>query len=354
MQETKDHVITYRGEVVENHHQVHAAVTDATGKLLYAVGDPTRITLARSAAKPAQALAILETGGFEQCGFNDADLALMCASHNSEDKHISRVRAMLAKVPATETDLRCGGHPALSETVSRNWIKRDYTPTGICNNCSGKHAGMLAGSKAIGADLEGYHLPAHPMQVRVKHVVEELCGLDEDKVKWSIDGCNLPVPAFPLKYMAKIYATIATALDETERNPNASERTKAMVRIFRAMADHPDLVGGEGRFCTVLMEAFQGDLIGKIGADGCYGIGICASEQTRQLGADGAIGIAVKIEDGNIGILYSAVAEILEQLRIGTADMRNKLASFHEPQVFNTAGAVTGGTSNSFSIRAVG
>ena len=353
MQEIKDYVLTYRGEVVENRHQVHAAVTDATGKLLYAVGDPTRITLARSAAKPAQALAVLETGGFEQCGFNDADLALICASHNSEEKHISRARAMLAKVPATETNLCCGGHAALSETVNRDWIKRDFTPTGVCNNCSGKHAGMLAGAKAIGADLEGYHLPTHPMQVRVKRVVEELCGLYEDEVKWSVDGCNLPAPAFPLQYMAKIYATIAAAADETARNHNASKRTKALRRIFRAIADHPYLVGGEGRFCTVLMEAFKGGLIGKLGADGCYGIGVCASERTRQLGADGAIGIAVKIEDGNIGTLYSAVTEIFEQLQIGTVETRHKLASFHGPQIFNTAGAVTGRTLNSFRVRAV-
>ncbi|PLB47720.1 L-asparaginase II [Aspergillus steynii IBT 23096] len=347
MQEPTDHVVTYRGEVVENRHQVHAAITDATGRLLYAVGDPTRLTLARSAAKPAQALAVLETGGLEQCGFNDADLALVCASHSSEDKHISRALAMLAKIPAAETDLRCGGHPAVSEAVNREWIKRDYTPTGVCNNCSGKHAGMLAGAKAIGAGFEGYHLPTHPMQVRVKRVVQELSGLDENEVKWSIDGCNLPAPALPLHNLARIYATIAAATDAT------SVRTKALAQIFRAMAGHPDLVGGEGRFCTKLMEAFQGGLIGKLGADGCYGIGIQASESTRRLGVEGAIGIAVKIEDGNIGILYSAVVEILEQLQIGTADMRHGLACFYRPRVLNTAGVVTGQTSNLFRIRAV-
>lgn len=351
MHKFQDQVVTYRGDVIENRHQVHAAITDATGELLYAVGDPSRVTLARSAAKPAQALAVLETGGFEQCGFSDADLALMCASHNSEDKHISRALAMLAKVPAAETDLQCGGHAALSETVNRAWIKRDFSPSGVCNNCSGKHAGMLAGAKATGAGFEGYHLPTHPMQMRVKRVVEELCGLNEEDVKWSVDGCNLPAPAFPLHYMAKIYATIAAAATaETGATP---ARTKNLRRIFQAMADHPDLVGGEWRFCTILMEAFQGGLIGKLGADGCYGIGIRVSDSTRRLGVDGAMGIAVKIEDGNIGILYSAVVEILEELQIGTADMRQRLACFRGPQIFNTAGVVTGRAWNMFKIHSV-
>ncbi|THC88270.1 hypothetical protein EYZ11_012283 [Aspergillus tanneri] len=295
--ESKDYVVTYRGEIVENRHAVHVAVTDAEGELLYAVGDPSRLTLARSAAKPAQALAVLETGGFDQFGFDDADLALMCASHSSEERHISRALAMLAKVDAREEDLRCGGHTAISEAVNRTWIKSEFTPTAVCNNCSGKHVGMLAGARAIGAELADYHLPTHPIQLRVKRVCEELCGLEEDTLKWGIDGCNLPAPALPLFYIAKIYASIAAAADSTEQKNSQSARTQALGRTFRAMVQYPELVGGDGRFCTILMHAFQGALIGKIGAEACYGMGIRGSEQTRRLGTGGAIGISAKIED---------------------------------------------------------
>lgn len=347
-----DSVVTDRGGIVENRHRVHAAVTDSNGKLLYAVGNPMRMTLARSAAKPAQALAILETGGFDQFGFDDADLALMCASHNSEDRHIARARAMLAKLGGKEEDLRCGGHGALSGAVNNAWIKAGYTPTAVCNNCSGKHVGMLAGATAIGAGVAEYHLPDHPMQVRVRKVVEELSGLNGDEVKWGIDGCNLPAPAVPLRYIAKVYALVAAAADTT-KHEGPPLRTRALSSIFDAMTTHPELVGGDGRFCTLLMQAFDGALIGKVGADGCYGIGIQGSDQTRRLGADGAIGISVKIEDGSREILYSAVVEILEQLQIGTADIRRKLASFHRPKILNTAGVVTGHTSHLFTMRTV-
>ncbi|KAL2825297.1 L-asparaginase II [Aspergillus cavernicola] len=350
---TADYIVTDRCGIVESRHAVHAAVTDATGKLLFAVGDPIRMTLARSAAKPAQALAILESGAFEQFDFDDADLALMCASHNSEERHIARARAMLEKIGAGEGDIRCGGHAALSEEVNREWIKRDYTPTAVCNNCSGKHAGMLAGSMAIGAGFAGYHLPDCPMQERVRRVVGELSGLDAKMMRWGVDGCNLPALALPLQFMGKIYAVVAAAADAVERSHGLSSRTYALSRIYNAMTQYPEMVGGEGRFCTVLMQAFQGALIGKVGADGCYGLAIRASDQTRKLGAVGAVGIAVKIEDGNLGVLYSAVVDILERLQLGTPDMRQKLTIFHHPDILNTDGVVTGGFSHRFELRRV-
>lgn len=347
-----DTVVSERGGVVENRHKVHASVVDATGKLLFYVGDPSRITLVRSAAKPAQALAVLETDGFDRYKFDDADLALMCASHSSEQRHITRALDMLAKVQAEEADLRCGGHPALSASVNRAWIRRDYNPTAVCSNCSGKHVGMLAGTKAIGADVATYHDSAHPLQSRVKRVFQELCALEAEDVKWGIDGCNLPAPAVPLHYLGRIYAIIAASADEVESGVPVTARTQALRRIFHAMAEYPEFVGGDGRFCTVLMQAFQGRLIGKLGADGCYGIGIRASKQTAQLGATGAIGISVKIEDGNIPILYSAILEILEQLQIRPPETRKDLDASHRPPILNTAGVVTGHVIPTFKLRA--
>lgn len=350
----EDYVVTDRGNIVENRYAVHAAVVDASGTLLYAVGDPDRITLARSAAKPAQALAVVETGCLDRFHFDEADLALMCASHSSEDRHIQRARQMLSKVGAGEDTLRCGGHPAISEAVNRAWIKNDFVPTAVYNNCSGKHAGMLGGAKAIGSDPGSYHLPTHPMQVRVKRVVEEICGLEADEVRWGIDGCNLPAPACPLRAMARMYASFAAAASSVERGETKSARTEASSRIFKAMTQYPEMIGGESRFCTTLMQAFQGALIGKLGAEGFYGIGVkCVDGGNSMLPGSGVLGIAVKIEDGNINILYSAVTEILHQLRIGTADTRQKLADFHLKDIHNTVGVVTGHVSHLFKVRSI-
>lgn len=347
----KNFIVTDRGGLLENCHTVHAAVVDSNGDLLYSIGNPSRLTLIRSAAKPAQALAILETGCFEKFKFDNADLALMCASHNSEPIHLERAQSMLHKSNSTESDFACGGHASISEAVNRTWIKADYIPTPISNNCSGKHAGMIAGSKAIGADASNYHLPDQPMQVRVKEVFEELCGTDSKELRWGIDGCNLPAPAAPLNVLARVYASFASAADATKIDNAGSARIQHQKRIFEAMSTYPELVGGEGRFCTELMRLFNGSLIGKVGADGCYAIGVKVSDETRRIGGKGALGIAVKIEDGNLSILYTAVLEILKQLGLVEPIVCQGLASFDMQKVLNTAGVVTGNVTYQFKIR---
>lgn len=208
----RDCVVTDRGGIIENTHGVHIAVTDIKGNVLYSAGNPSRMTLSRSAAKPAQTVAIIETGAVEKFGFDDVDLALMCASHNSEDFHIARAKNMLSKIKAEEKDLQCGGHPAVSEEVNRGWIKAGFEPTGICNNCSGKHVAMMAGAEALGAEVLNYHQFDHPMQLEVKRVVEEL-SLDPKQVGWGVDGCNLPAPAYPLYDLANSFAIFAEAAD---------------------------------------------------------------------------------------------------------------------------------------------
>jgi len=330
----------YRGDLVENTHAAHVAVVDAEGRLIYAFGNPSRMTLARSAAKPAQALAVLETGALDRFGFDDADLALMCASHNSEPRHIERTRAMLAKAHVTEADLRCGGHAPLSDAVWKEWIRRDFSPTGVCSNCSGKHAGMLAGAQALGAAVLDYHLPEHPLQVRVKRTVAELCDLPEDGVQWAIDGCNLPTPAFPLDRLARLFMKMADAKAAVETGVDTgvdtTPRSKALARIYRAMTAYPELVAGDGRFCTALMQAFGGDLVGKVGADASYAIGV------RATGARGSLGIAVKVEDGNTAVLYAVVTHVLAQLDIGQETQRAQLAAYGNPPMRNTMGIETG------------
>lgn len=362
---SEDVVITDRGGIIENKHRIHAAIVDPEGKLHYAVGDPDRVTLARSAAKPIQALAILETGAADRFHFDDADIALMCASHSSEPQHISRAQEMLKKAGSKEEDLACGGHPALSAAVNRAWAEKCFVPTGICNNCSGKHAGMMAGAICLDGSVSGYHEPCHPMQLRVKQAVEEMSGLCYDKVLWATDGCNLPAPAMPLCNLALMYARLAEArngqAEESTRqgaslSGSASARRKHhLARIHQSMSTYPEMVGGSGRFCTALMRTYEGLLVGKLGADGCYGIAVRAPPDSspRHDLERHAIGIAVKVEDGNVEILYSAVMEILEQLNIGTKDMRQQLAGFHHPNIVNTAGVVTGSFKHQFEVRSL-
>ncbi|KAI0856743.1 thermolabile L-asparaginase [Xylaria cubensis] len=349
-----DFIVSDRNGIVENRHLVHAAVVDAAGMLLYTLGDPSRMTLIRSAAKPMQAIPVIESGAMEKFGFDEADLALMCGSHNSEEKHVERTKAMLAKLQAKESELQCGGHPAISPAVMKAWFKSEYVPSPACNACSGNHIGVMAGAKAIGAGVAGYHTQIHPIQARIDSVMKDLTGLGVDEIKWVLDSCNMRTPAIPLRSLARVYAAFAQAADfVSKENGSTSLRTQAMSRIFNAMVRYPENIGGDGRFCSVLIETYSGALIGKGGGDGCYAIGIRESEDTRRLGAHGGIGIALKIEDGSYSAMDAAAAELLEQLQIGTKEARQRLDSFHRGEIRNSVGLVTGQFSFPFKLRAV-
>ena len=337
-----DLVLNWRGDVIENSHIVHAAIVDSNNNLIYSLGDPSRLTLARSAAKPFQALAILETGAAEKFGFDDADVALISGSHNCEEKQISRVKALLQKVGVTEQDMKCGGHPALSKVVNTGWIKSDFKPTAVYSNCSAKHVGMLAAAKALGVELENYNHPTHPVQLKIKQIHEQLADLKPDEHRWVIDGCNAPSPALPLQNMALMYAKLAHASDLDE------PFTKNQKRLYHAMAAHPDMIAGDSRFCTDFNSGFW---IGKLGAEGCYGVGIHDCPQTRNLGAKGGLGIAVKIEDGNIEILYAALIEILTRLDLGTDEIREELKKSYCTMPKNTMGVETGQISFQMNLK---
>lgn len=347
-----NYVVIDRNGIIENRHELHAVVVDSTGKILFVVGDPNRVTLIRSAAKPAQAVAIVETGALEKYGLGEADLALMCASHSSEDRHVERAKGILAKAGNSEADLRCGGHPAILPDRSKQWTQAGFEPTPVWSNCSGKHAGMLAAARAIGAGPEDYHVLSHPLQQRVKQATEEIARLPAEQVHWAIDGCNMPAPAYPLVHLATTNAAFAAAADAVARgDEGVTQRQRSMTRVFNAMSTYPEMVAGEGRFCTALMRAYEGRVIGKIGADACYGIGIRECDETRRLGAVGAVGIAAKIEDGNLDMLYSALPEILARLDIGTAETRSALDGFHSVTIKNTVGVVTGHASFPFKLQ---
>ena len=130
---------------------------------------------------------------------------------------------------------------------------------------------MLAGAQAIGAAIADYHLPEHPMQVRVKHVVADACGLRDDEVEWGIDGATCRHRRFR-RTGSRALRVAGRRADTVEAGGDAiTDRVRALARIHHAMTAYPELVAGEGRYCTVLMNAFDGQVVGKLGADACYG-----------------------------------------------------------------------------------
>ena len=305
-----------RGDLVEAVHDVHAAVVDARGRLVARTGDPDLVTFWRSAAKPIQALPLVEDGVTERFGFTSEELALVCASHSSESGQVARVRELLGKIGCSERDLLCGPHPPLSEQVARDYATRGVRPTAVYSNCSGKHAGMLALARHHGWPTEFYTRPEHPVQQRCLREVSRWSDVPVADIRTATDGCGVVCFGIPLRAMALAYARLGNAERETRKAEQSGERPganeagllfrvpRSAFRIVEAMLRHPDLIAGEGRPCTEMMRAHPGRVVVKVGAEGVY----CAL-----LPRDG-LGVAVKVADGHAVASALALAAVLEQL----------------------------------------
>jgi len=299
------------------------AVADGKGGLRATAGDPELITFARSAIKPLQALPLVDDGVAEKFGFGAAELALACASHGGEPFHIDVALSMLRRIGLDEHALACGAHPPMHEASAGLLRDMGRAPTRIHNNCSGKHAGMLALARAHGWPLAGYHDVDHPVQQRMLHEMTRWSGVAPEDITIAVDGCGVATFALPLSGMARAFGALAAAARRGEKAPAA---------IVRAMTTYPEYVGGTDRLCTELTRASAGRIIAKVGAEGVY----CAAVPGAELG------VALKVEDGARRAAEPALLGVLHALGLLSDDEVGVLGRYAEPVVRNTRGEVVG------------
>jgi L-asparaginase II len=303
-----------RGPIVESVHRGSVAVADASGKIVFALGDLDMPVYPRSSLKPIQALPLIESGAADAFGLGDEEIALACASHSGEPMHTTRVAAWLTRIGCGEGDLACGAHPSRYEPVAEEMIRRCEAPTRIFNNCSGKHTGFLSVARHWDIATKGYEHHDHPVQRAIAKALAELTGI-ESEFPWGVDGCAAPNFAVPLAAQARAFAGLT------------GERGR---RIVRAMTSHPELVSGTGRTCAILMRSAKGRAAVKTGAEGFFA-GIIP-----ELG----LGIAIKIDDGAGRAADTAMAAMLEKFGVlGEDDAARKIL---RAPVTNTVGAVVG------------
>jgi len=319
-----------RGGVVEARHAVHAVVSDADGHVVAAVGDPDVGAFYRSAAKPLQALPLVEEGVVERLGISREELALCCASHEGEAAHVAGARSILAKAGLDESALRCGPQLPFSEAEARGVLRNGGEGLPIHNNCSGKHAGMLALAVAKGWNPEGYHRAGHPVQKRMLKEIVRWSKVDESEVETAVDGCGVVCFSVPLRAMSASFARFAAA----------AAGGRAPRRIVDAMTGHPFMVGGTGRACTAVMERTGARAFVKLGAEGVYGAGV----------PDRGLGIAIKVTDGARRAVEVALVHVLHGMEVLDTDDLEALARWARPQVRNTRGEVVGAIRPAFEL----
>ena len=278
-----------RGDARESMHRGAIAVLDADGAVVASLGDIDRPVFPRSAVKVLQALPLVESGAADQLGLDDAELAVACASHGGEPAHTAAVERMLAKAGLDPSALECGTQWPSYDRAARALAAAGREASGVTNNCSGKHAGFLCVACRLhgGADLRrfatGYVRPDHPVMRAVTAALQAATDCDLARVPRGTDGCSIPTFAIPLRNLALAFARVGTG------SGLAPGHAAAAQRLRRAVAAHPFMVAGSGRFDTKVMDRLGERVFCKVGAEGVF----CAALPERGLG------VAIKIDDGN-------------------------------------------------------
>ncbi|MGH7685295.1 MAG: asparaginase [Candidatus Dormibacteria bacterium] len=308
----------FRGDVVEAVYRGHVAVVDASGALLGHAGDAEVVTPLRSCAKPLQALPFVEMA-MDAVGASSVELALACASHNGEDEHVATARALLARAGVDESELACGPQLPADETAARRLLASGAVPLPMHNNCSGKHAAMLAACAVAGWPRSGYLEREHPMQRAVTAALSRHAAAELSQAPWGIDGCGLPTYGVPLRSLARAFAS-------------AQASSAAFHRCQDAMAAHPFHVAGTGRFDTALLEAAGDRVTAKIGGAGVW------VAVLRPAGP----AVALKLEAGTGEAMPPLAIAVLRRLGALPHQLPHALARFREPVLTNWAGTTIG------------
>ena len=289
----------YRGGFLESVHRGHAVALTPNGDVVAQWGDPDRVILPRSSAKMIQALPLMESGAGAH--LTSEQLALACASHSGELRHVERVNRWLADLGLDDDALLCGPQASRDRELRHEMIRRGEPVTRVFNNCSGKHTGFLTLAMHLGAPLN-YVDPDNPVQVAVKAAFEDMTA--QDSPGFGIDGCSAPNFATTVRGLAQAAAKFAVA------GETSGARDRAAAALRDAIMKHPELVSGKGRACAAFMTAANTPIAVKTGAEGVF-LAILPEQE---------VGLAVKIEDGATRASEVATAALLTQLGALDAD----------------------------------
>lgn len=345
----------YRGDHIESFHTGSIVVVDSLGRTLACIGDPALRTCLRSAAKPFQAIPLIENGGAEEFDLTGEEIALTCGSHGGEPIHVSTAAAMLRKGEFDESDLLCGAHVPYDEKAAAELRSAGELPSALHNNCSGKHAGMLLATRVMDVPAGRYIDAGHPVQALMRTTLAEFAGVPGDEIPIAVDGCGVPAFFLSLYRSAFAYARLMASSVGAGAAGALDRYADSASRVVESMTAFPQYVAGSWSITTPLITAFNGAVLAKEGAEGFYGLALSPSlhdELTERLRVadDCAIGVAIKINDGSMERGRNPVIlRTLELLGLEVAG-RTGLERYRDWPLRNVAGNVVGEVRAEFEL----
>lgn len=324
-----------RSGYVESIHYGYICVVDSTGKIIKEIGDSSTKIYFRSSAKPIQAVMAVESGAADHFRFTKKEISIMCSSHSGQMMHQDTVSEMLNKIGEEANVLKCGTMiPYNQEEAKRLYINKEE-PSVLHCSCSAKHTGMITLAKYRNHPIENYNKIEHPVQQEILDTVSYFADYNKEDIVVGVDGCGAPIYLLPIYNIALSYARMMNAA-----NDKNSKYHKSCKRIVEAMTEYPEMVAGDKEFCTELMIGASGKLIGKVGSEAVYCVGIKGK----------GIGICVKIVDGNERAVYPVVMQVLKELNILDNDELDWLKKWDRIELRNNLNEVIGEITSSFQL----
>ena len=136
-------------------------------------------------------------------------LALACASHSGERYHLEAASRLLAGVGLDVSALQNTPCLPARRGRARRVVEPARSPSSLAQNCSGKHAAMLATCVVSGLADRAYLDPEHPLQRAITDTVVGAGG--EPVVAVAVDGCGAPPHAYALAGLARAFGRLAAA-----------------------------------------------------------------------------------------------------------------------------------------------
>lgn len=315
-----------RGPILESWHEVHGVLW-RDGAVVEAWGDAELVTTLRSSWKSIQALPFMVDGVADALDTPDATLAVVAGSHSGQTEHVTAVGNLLARAGLDPSALKCGGHRPY-HAPSADVVAGRYGP--IHDNCSGKHAAMLAWCRHMDEDRATYLEYDHPVQERVRELLGHVVPAPSGGWPWAVDGCGVPTVAMPLAEIARMFCAVGAAPDAPGIEPVVG---RALARVRDAVTAHPLMVAGTGRTDTQVIEATGGRLWTKSGAEGLW----------AGFERESCTGFAFKAVDGEFRAPVPAALEALVATEVLSSDDLAPLEAWRRPPVKTRVGALVGG-----------
>jgi L-asparaginase II len=288
-----------RANVLESFHRGTICVVNENNEVIFSKGKVEQVCYPRSAMKFIQVLPLIALGGLEKFGFTMQEIAIMCGSHNAETEHIATVESILSKIGLNRNDLFCGPQYPSSKKETNALIKLDKKPEHIHNNCSGKHAGMLALCILIGTPITDYINPNHAIQQLILNYIEKIYEYPKYKMVTALDGCSAPIYSIPVINQAIGFKNLVS-------NNFDLPLANSCKIVIEAVAKYPFMVAGSKRYCTDMMQICAPKIIGKTGAEGIF----CMSLPAHK------IGVCIKIDDGKMLPQYNVAQAFIKATKL--------------------------------------